>query len=233
MWKVANKVKAGVTLCVVVNLYKPGARAETVNLMLCCWTPVWLLLQSHGNCLRFGSTSYVWPKSDRDGTYGWTFIVTLLSADWEIVAWRAAGPARAAEAAANDAIFAWISADGVRPNVDITTPVLLDDVVGGGIRFRSIVISLETTTGRPPLTWTADDDDKGWLLLLLFFVSSSCNARSHDGSRCLKRARDNVWFNSVCSWFLMAPSDDLSPAGDVLCLLGKKSNLVGSGRTSW
>ena len=32
----------------------------------------------------------------------------------------------------------------------------------------------------------------------------------------------------------MAPSDDLVPAGDVLCLFGgKKSNFVGSGRTSW
>ena len=82
------------------------------------------------------------------------------------------------------------------------------------------MISFDTTTTSAAGCWP--------------FVSlSSFSGRSDDGRRCLRRARDRVAFNSVCSWFLMAPSDDLVPAGDVLCLFGgKKSNFVGSGRTS-
>lgn len=53
--------------------------------------------------------------------------------------------------------------------------------------------------------------------------------------RCLRRALDRVWFNSVCNWFLIPLSDgDFSPLDTPECLFGgKKSNLVGSGRNSW
>lgn len=135
-------------------------------------------------------------------------MVTLLSADWEIVTSRAdPPPSKVVEAAAaNEAILAWISDDGARLNVDRT---------GGG---RSGEISFKTGL------ISADGG---------FFVSSS--TRSEEGSRCLKRARESVWFNSVCNWFLMVPSNDFpTPPGDTLCLFGgKKSNFVGSGRNSW
>jgi len=136
-------------------------------------------------------------------------MVTLLSADWEIVTSRV-DPPSVVEAAANEAILAWISDDGARLNVD----------KAGGGRLFSGEISFETGT-------------TGFISAGGFFVSSS--ARSEEGTRCLKRARESVWFNSVCNWFLMAPSDGFpTPPGDVLCLLGgKKSNFVGSGRKSW